>query len=853
MRHTLYTLTLMVCTLCMPSGTYAQRITHTYNNVSLSEALLQLNSEQTEYVINFLYNELEDFRITTTVSRKSLSDAIQQMIGFYPVRMTMKADDHEIYVECTHKTDRHLTGTIIDEQGFPLAYANIAILNPADSTLLGGGVSNESGYFAIPYEQDIVLARISYIGYKTKFKICNQPEAGTIRLQPENYTLNGVTVKGYKPTMKMTNGGMKVAIENTILAKMGTAFDVLGQLPRLSVNNDAVTVFGKGAPLIYINNKRMTNSMELRELKSEDIEAIEVVTNPGAEYDAEVEAVIRIKTKHRQASGFSIRNDAYGSYNKWMSGFDQLTLKYQTKKFEIINSTYINADKSGEDNQLDINLFTADNQIEISQKILNKMNDTSLSEYLATDYYVNDSNSVGASYQYYGILHGSTSGSGHQTILRNGLPEGTVNMTEVFENDHQQHTANIYYVGKTGRLGIDFNGSYFNYRSGRDDETVETSQDLGNRNVHSGSRQHSLVYAAKLVFDYPLLGGKLSFGTEMHHTKSHGLFRNLEQLVPSSETDIHESNFSGFAQYNLPLKRWNIGVGIRYENVTRDYFSEGVRQDDVSRRYNNVFPNLSLSWQCGEWSLQLNANEKMHLPSYRSLRNYMQYDNRYLYEGGNPTLLPERVYSTEASLIYKWVYASLGHKYIKDAMVWTKSLLDQQEISYTTNRNFDHQQLLYASLSLSPRFGKYQPALEVDYRQQFFDTQSYGSCEALSRPGFEINLNNRYTFTESLMATLSLRGTTRQYRGFRMMREGFLVNFTLRKSFAKDMWTVYLFASDIFKTGRERWTMYGQGAESSKDCYNYTRSISLQVTYNFNAKRSKYRGTGAGNEEKNRL
>ena len=150
MRRELYTLTLMVCILCMPLDTFAQRITHEYNNVSLSEALLELNNEQKNYVINFLYNELEDFRITTTVSRKALPDAIQQMIGFYPVRMTVKPEDHEIYVECIHKTDCHLTGTIIDETGQPLAYANVAILNPADSTLLGGGVSNESGYFAIP-------------------------------------------------------------------------------------------------------------------------------------------------------------------------------------------------------------------------------------------------------------------------------------------------------------------------------------------------------------------------------------------------------------------------------------------------------------------------------------------------------------------------------------------------------------------------------------------------------------------------------------------------------------------------------------------------------------------------------
>ena len=149
MRRTLYTLTLMACILCMSLDTFPQRlrvgeqssgmcISHTYNNVSLSEALLQLNNEQTAYVINFLYNELEDFRITATIKNQKLPDAIQQMICFYPVRMTVKPDDREIYVECTHKTDRHLTGTIIDEKGQPVAYANVAILNPADSTLLGG-------------------------------------------------------------------------------------------------------------------------------------------------------------------------------------------------------------------------------------------------------------------------------------------------------------------------------------------------------------------------------------------------------------------------------------------------------------------------------------------------------------------------------------------------------------------------------------------------------------------------------------------------------------------------------------------------------------------------------------------
>jgi len=195
-------MTLIIALLLTVSTQAQKRISHEYNNVSLSDALRQLAEQQTGYTIYFLYNELEDFRITTNVKNKHLPEAIQQMIGFYPIRVTTSTDEdgRKIFVECTHKTARRLTGTIIDEQGQPIAYANVAILNPADSTLLSGGVSNESGYFAIPYEQDKVLARISYVGYKTIYKICSQSELGVIRLQVDNYALKGVTVKGSIPT-----------------------------------------------------------------------------------------------------------------------------------------------------------------------------------------------------------------------------------------------------------------------------------------------------------------------------------------------------------------------------------------------------------------------------------------------------------------------------------------------------------------------------------------------------------------------------------------------------------------------------------------------------------------------------
>ena len=160
---------LLLCVIVSVAS--AQKITHTFQDNPLSEALKYIQEQATDYNITFIYDELEDFRVTTHIRNKSA------------VRV-VKSGKHEIYVECTHKTERHLTGTIIDEQGQPVAYANIAILNPTDSTLLSGGVSNESGYFVVPIDQPNIIARISYIGYKTIYKQCDNTELGTIRMQP---------------------------------------------------------------------------------------------------------------------------------------------------------------------------------------------------------------------------------------------------------------------------------------------------------------------------------------------------------------------------------------------------------------------------------------------------------------------------------------------------------------------------------------------------------------------------------------------------------------------------------------------------------------------------------------------
>ena len=105
---------LLILMLCLTTiSVRAQKISHNFQDISLSDALRYIQEQTTQSEIFFIYNDLEDFRVTANVRSKSVPDAIRQIIGFYPIRVYNNGD-REIYVECTHKTDFRLTGIIVE-------------------------------------------------------------------------------------------------------------------------------------------------------------------------------------------------------------------------------------------------------------------------------------------------------------------------------------------------------------------------------------------------------------------------------------------------------------------------------------------------------------------------------------------------------------------------------------------------------------------------------------------------------------------------------------------------------------------------------------------------------------------
>ena len=750
---------------------------------------------------------------------------------------------------------QNITGRIIDEQSQPMPFANVVLVNRTDSVFIAGAVTKDDGTFSISTDKQDGLLKVSSVGYIIKYIVARQGNVGDIQMQPDTQTLGEVVVKGERPQYKMTTGGMTVDIQNSLLKDVGTADDVLSMLPQVQGSDGNFTVFAKGTPEIYINNKKVQNARELKQLKSTDIKSVDVITSPGAKYNAEIGAVIRIKTKKRQGDGISVEAYSQVKYNEKWTTYDDATVKYRTGGLEVFGVGVFQNNNHSEDNTLTTDTRANGNLIHISQYAPNSFWYTNLSGKIGVNYDLNDSTSLGMTYELSGSPYESGDAHTTQTILRNGKQEGTISQyMSRKDKDGPSHEANVYFVGKLGRLGIDFNGSFLWNKSSIDMLSQERSDDLPDRDVTTHSKRRSHMLAGKLVLTYPVWRGELSAGTEMTHSNSHGIYNNIEQIVRSSDDEIKEGNMAGFAEYHLRLDNWSIGAGLRYEAVTSDYYSFGQYQTEPSRRYHDLFPNLSVGWQKNKWGIQLSYNKRISRPSYQALNSNVQYDNRYEYEGGNPLLRPTIKQNFDLNVTYSWLNFTAGYSHNKDIRLSFGDLFQEgTEITMWTSRNFDKFESYNAALTASPKFGYYSPTLTLSYYQQQFDAQAYGTAVSLDKPQFEVNFRNWFTIGKTAKAMLYLHYSTSHDYGFNHYAHEFNVNARMQKSFLDGSLIVSLFANDIFRNLRERWTGYYPVTTMTKDAYVYTQSIGLSLSYDFNTTRSKYKGTGAGNAEKNRL
>ena len=843
--------------LCLFASTaQAQKITREYQDQSLSRVLEDLNTATIDQTIYFIYDELEDFTVTTSFRDLPLLDAVRQVVGFYPMKVTADAD--RIFVECTQKESTKVIGRVVDEQGRPVEFANISLLR--DSVFINGSVSNENGDFVIPCQAQRVTVKATCIGYQTIERHVSVGEIGTIVMQPETYTIGGVVVKGEMPQYKMTTGGVSVDVQHSILHDVGSADDLLSMLPLVQGRDGKFEVLAKGEPEIYINNKKVRDARELKQLKSTDIKSVDIITAPGAKYNAEVNAVICIKTLKPQGDGFSLMATSQTWRNNQWNNYDDLTLKYRTGGLEAFANVAFDWNHFSNDQDLQ-------QELHISKDLFNIHADLPVRSRWATfkykaglSYDFDVDHSAGLSFSSQKSFFGHMKTKMNQNYLKNGAFYGDIVLvTDVDELDKPVWELNTYYIGKAGKLGIDLNATLLRRESEDQLYQQEYSKELGDRPITTVNKEKNTMAAGKLVLTYPVWQGELSFGSEATSTQSHGNNYNQENIIPEADNEMKEKNIAGFAEYKLSYgvqsSMFNLNAGLRYEHVSTDYNSFGIWQPEPSRTYNDWFPNLSAGWQKGKLGATLSYSKRITRPPYNMLSSIVIYDSRMLYEGGNPLLRPSVRQSIDLVMTYSsWLVFVTGFTRENDFFTHIGQVYDEvNEIGIFRPANFDHQDRVYATLVASPKIGFWQPTATLHYYQQMFDAEAYGALEKMNKPEFSFDLQSWFVFNPTTKALLHASYTGSNHWGFMYRGSNFSVNARLQKTFWKGRLTGVLYANDIFRTSKTKATTYYDIGKTAQDIYTYTQQVGLTLSYNFNATSSKYRGTGAGMAEKDRL
>ena len=753
---------------------------------------------------------------------------------------------------------QNITGKVMDMKGEPLAFANVVLLNRTDSAFVKGAVSGEDGSFVIDTSCNGGIIKVTSVGYKTVCKDCEGENVGIIKMEEDSNMLGEVVVKSSLPKTILKNGGMTTTVAGSVLEKAGTMEHLLDRIPKVSAQNGSIEVFGRGEPVIYINGRQMRSRSELDRLQSDNIKSVEVITNPGARYAASTKAVIRITTKKIQGEGFGFDASTTGEYDekKNFSGYSKLDMSYRKNGLEL--GAYAFGAKQYQPNNQDLQQKTYLDKT-WDQKSVNRQVTMveAMNFRLDASYQLDANNSIGANFGFLRNPKQTWNGDMSSSILQDEeLSENSDSHADFFWQKNNL-SSNIYYVGKIGKLSIDFNTDWLWSKEYQNDVTKEQYQEVGmnaqSQTAHSLTNKDYHLLASKLVLSYPLLGGNLSLGGEYSNTHRTSKYQVVPtNLVSDDNSRITESMTSSFLTYSRDFGNLSLEAGMRYEYIDFNYYEYGKYMPGQSKAYGNWFPSISLSMPVGKVQMQLSYATDIDRPSYNYLRSGIQYDNRYTYETGNPFLVSEISKNLNYELAYKWLTFDMTYSHTSHTMMSNmKTYKDNPAIGLLKPVNGKAYNHVEASVNLCPSFGIWHPSFTASVTKQWLDMDAHDG-KISNNPMAVFNFNNTFN-TKLAMLTWMMSYTTKGYeRNIYLYKPKFCTNVSVYKSFLKDRLSFDLFIYDLFGHISHMNAHYGKMKDLIVDGLS-TSKVSLTVRYKFNTTRSKYKGTGAGESQKNRM
>lgn len=748
------------------------------------------------------------------------------------------------------------TGKITDEKNVPLPYANVVALSLPDSAFVAGTTTDLQGNFKLEQVKEGQLIRISSIGYVTVYKNTSELNEPNIQMSPDVQALQEVVVQGTHPVVFMKGNALVTDVQNSLLSKAGSASDVLARIPRVSKSKDKFVVFGKGTPLIYINGRLVRDNTELEQLNSTDIKHVELLTTPGAQYDASVKSVIRIKTVKRQGDGFSfdVRSSYYQSENTDL--IEQANVNYRHAGLDLFGSFDYRLNRTEQISSVEQETNTSSLWQQHNTMQMNGQTEK-MSGTFGFNYQINDNHSFGARYQMLGYPSSYVNTDILSKVEKNNDYYDQWSSNGIENRDYSLgHQLNLYYTGTAGKLGIDVNADYYKSDYDATNNTSEQSQEQDDRRIAALNQVKNEMCAGKVVFTYPIWKGQLSFGGEYTYSNrdNNYLSRN-ESYVPSSCSNINENYIGAFTSYDVQLPFGMLSAGIRYEHVDFEYSEDKQKIDAQSKNFDNVFPTLSFATQFGQVQAQLSYAATIQRPSYADLSNNVFYINRFTLQQGNPYLLPSITHDISLNAMWKYFQFMLSYQQKKDEIfTWSTQTEANPELSTISYINFDRMPTLNAFIGASPTIGFWSPMYGVGVSKQWVNVHTDLADLELKKPALNVMLNNTFTLPKNFLINLDFTFQGKgNYQNIYMMKNMYILNFAISKSFFNDALNVELRGNDLFHQQKDASRVYMNRLTAYQANSYDSREFAITVRYRFNTAQSKYKGSGAGESTKSRF
>lgn len=767
-----------------------------------------------------------------------------------------------------------ITGKVADKTDI-IPFANVIVKNTIDK-IISGTTTDDQGVFEVKVDQGNYTIEISYLGYQTwkkEIQVTKNLNLATILLEGNAQALDEIVIKTEKRVLERKIDRLVFNVEKSIAAVGGNGLDILKITPGVQVQNGTLSILGKGASQLMINGRLSSLAGDelvslLSGFSANDIQKIEVITNPPAKYEASGNGGL-INIILKKGIQDSWKNSTTISYNQNRYKFTTLSNNFFYNKDKISFSGSINTTKGDFENSEGLLIEYPTNNWEID--VNSRSARDQFSGRFLIDYAVSEKTTFGI--QYLGnatapSIIGKTTSSIFDT--KNNLEKTLINQGDNIV-DTKNHTLNFHLLRTLDTLGksISFDADYFTFDSenSRDFFTEEFNSAGNSEGINSAAlniaNQAIENFSAKIDVEFPLEKVNLSYGVKASftNTKSDVLYFDTlsgSQVINpnrSNAFDYQEDVLSGYISGNTQVsKKLEMQFGLRLEDTKTKGLNAEMNEETINN-YTKLFPSLYFSYaKNDDHNFGFSYGRRINRPNFRNLNPFRFYINDRSYSVGNPFLQPTFSDNIEFSHLYKKnLNTSVFLNITTDGFgtVFTSDAVNQTQIVTKENYYTQYNYGITESFSfLKSSWFKSQNSVNIfGYYTKFI--QDFGSAP---KNGMQLYLtsNNTFSLSENTKLQVNSWYSSQHNRGLFSLGEMFDLSLGLQHDFKNNIKISLLF-SDVFKTsGLNNYNSTVNGIEQVYRQNESTRNFRISLSYNFGNKKITVKDRGFGNDDERR-